>query len=130
MDLPLMPPSTVDLSRPPEFAPKISFFSTLLLCTHLVGGPGLPVGPVHMVPDVPPLDLQGVGGRPRSPEGAGHLHVLTPPRRHVVRHLGEHGCTNTTGGGWGRGVLGLAKAGSRLTELVIREELCEATIVS
>lgn len=64
-----------------------------LSSTYFVGGPGLPVCPVHVVPDVPPLDLQRVGGRPGPSEGAGHLHVLASVCCHVVRHLGEHGWT-------------------------------------
>lgn len=64
-----------------------------LSSTYFVGGPRLPVRPVHVVPDVPPLDLQRVGGRPGPSEGAGHLHVLPSVCCHVVRHLGEHGWT-------------------------------------
>lgn len=47
-----------------------------------------------MAPHVPPLDLQGVGGRAAAAEGAGHLHVLACPRRHVVGRLCEQGCAN------------------------------------
>lgn len=61
---------------------------------YLVRGPCLLVGPVPVAPHVPPLDLQGVGGRAAAAEGAGHLHVLACPRRHVVGRLCEQGCAN------------------------------------
>lgn len=61
---------------------------------YLVRGPRLLVGPVPVAPHVPPLDLQGVGGRAAAAEGAGHLHVLACPCRHVVGRLCEQGCAN------------------------------------
>lgn len=63
--------------------------------TYFIGCPGLSVRPVEMVPDVPPLDLQRVRGRPGPSEGAGHLHILTPLSSHVMGHLCEHGWKDT-----------------------------------
>ena len=56
---------------------------------HLIGGPGRLLGPVSVVPHVPPLDLQGVGGRTRPAEGTGHFHVGAALRCDVVWHLCE-----------------------------------------
>lgn len=50
-----------------------------------------------MAPHVPPLDLQRVGGGAAAAEGAGHLHVLARPRRHVVGRLCEQGCAEKRG---------------------------------
>lgn len=65
---------------------------------YLVRGPRLLVGPVPVAPHVPPLDLQRVGGGTAAAEGAGHLHVLARPRRHVVGRLCEQGCVEKGGG--------------------------------
>lgn len=43
--------------------------------------------PVSVVLDVPPLDLQRVGGRARPTEGTRHLYVVTALRCDVVWHL-------------------------------------------
>lgn len=60
---------------------------------YLTGSPRLFVRPVLVVADIPPLDLQGVGGGAAAAEGARHLHILTRLRRHVVGGLGEEsGC--------------------------------------
>ena len=48
--------------------------------------------PVSVVLDVPPLDLQGVGGRARPTEGTSHLYILPALRRDVVRYLCEESC--------------------------------------
>lgn len=55
--------------------------------------------PVSVVLDVPPLDLQGVGGRARPTEGTRHLYVLAAPRRDVMRHLCEERCARNKNGG-------------------------------
>lgn len=55
--------------------------------------------PVSVVLDVPPLDLQGVGGRARPAEGTRHLYVLAAPCRDVVRHLCEERCARNRKGG-------------------------------
>lgn len=62
---------------------------------YLVGGPSLLVGPVSVATLIPPLNLQRVGGGAAAAEGAGHLHVLTRPRRHVVGRLCEQGWAET-----------------------------------
>jgi hypothetical protein len=59
--------------------------------SYLIGGPGLFLCPVSVVPDVPPLDLQGVGGS-CPPEGARHLHVLATLCCDVMGDLCEHSC--------------------------------------
>lgn len=72
----------------------LQLWTVLLWLTYFVGRPGLSVHPVHVVPDVPPLDLQRVWGCSCSSEGACHLHVLAPVCRHIVRDLREHSCTH------------------------------------
>lgn len=67
---------------------------------YLVRGPRLLVGPVPVAPHVPPLDLQRVGGGAAAAEGAGHLHVLARPCRHVVGRLCEQGCAEKVGEEW------------------------------
>lgn len=59
---------------------------------YLTGSPRLFVRPVLVVADVPPLDLQGVGGGAAAAEGTRHLHILTRLRRHVVGGLREESC--------------------------------------
>lgn len=48
--------------------------------------------PASVVLDVPPLDLQGVGRRPRPTEGACHLYILTAFCCDVMRHLCKESC--------------------------------------
>lgn len=48
--------------------------------------------PLSMVLDVPPLDLQGVGGRARPTEGTGHLYILTAMCRDVMWDLCKQCC--------------------------------------
>lgn len=43
--------------------------------------------PVSPVLDVPPLDLQGVGGRARPTEGTSHLYILPALRGDVMWQL-------------------------------------------
>lgn len=70
---------------------------------YLTGSPRLFVRPVLVVADVPPLDLQGVGGGAAAAEGARHLHILPRLRRHVVRGLGEESCWRQSRGCGARG---------------------------
>jgi hypothetical protein len=79
---------------------------------YLVGGPCLLVGPIPVAPHVPPLDLQRVGRGAAAAEGAGHLHVLACPRRHIVRRLCEQSCARNREAWRGSGPAG---AGSMKT---------------
>lgn len=59
------------------------------LGTYIISHLGWLLLPVSEVPDVPPLDLQGVGGRARPSEGTSHLYIVAALRRGVVWHLGK-----------------------------------------
>lgn len=65
---------------------------------YLTGSPRLFVRPVLVVADVPPLDLEGVGGGAAAAERTRHLHILTRLRRHVVGGLGEQSCCRQSEG--------------------------------
>lgn len=67
---------------------------------YLVRGPCLLLSPVPVAPHVPPLDLQRVGGGATAAEGAGHLHVLACPCRHVMGCLCEQSCAKKWGEEW------------------------------
>lgn len=67
------------------------------LATYIISYLGRLLLPVSVVLDVPPLDLQGVGGRARPTEGTSHLYILTALGRDVVWHLCKESCKRKKG---------------------------------
>ena len=62
------------------------------LTAYVISDLGRLLLPVPVVLDVPPLDLQGVGGRACPAEGTSHLYILPALRCDVVWNLCKESC--------------------------------------